>query len=357
MADIEKIDKNFKIETKIEKENIKFYNCLEEPFEVFGLIKPSEKHPYFTRLDQDVADTVNDGVKMLNKHTAGGRVRFKTSSPYVAISVKLHELSKFSHFALTGNMGFDLYERRDGRERYIKTFFPPNDAPECYEYVIDVGEGGEREHTINFPLYTGVKELYIGLDGNSSVGKCTPYKYTTPVVYYGSSITQGGCASRPGNAYEAMITRKLDCDHINLGFSGSARGEDEMSDYIKNLNMSIFVYDYDHNAPTAEYLRGTHEKMFKAIRAAQPELPIIMVSRPQYKKDEAADKRFEVIETTYKNALAAGDKNVYLVDGRKFFEFFDEDCGTVDDCHPNDIGFYCMYKKIGAVVEEILNRL
>jgi len=354
MSNIEKADKNFKVETKLKKENIKFYNCLEEPFEIFGLIKPSEKYPYFTRINQEIAETVNDGVKTLNKNTAGGRLRFKTDSAYIAISVKMHEIGKMPHFPLTGSAGFDLYERKDGKETYIKTFVPPFNIDDGYESVIDIETPGEKEFTINFPLYSGVKELYIGIESNAIVKKCTPYKYETPVVFYGSSITQGGCASRPGNAYESMISRNLDCDYINLGFSGSARAEDEISDYIKNLVMSIFVYDYDYNAPTVEHLENTHEKMFRKIRKAQPELPIIFVSRPEWKKRENTDKCFSIIEKTYKNALADGDKNVYLVDGREIMHLLDSDSGSVDDCHPNDLGFYCMYKKIGEAIEKVI---
>ena len=98
------------------------------------------------------------------------------------------------------------------------------------------------------------------------------------MVFYGHSITQGACATRPGNAYPSILSRKYGFDFINLGFSGSAKGEDAMAEYIASLDMGAFVYDYDHNAPNAEQLLKTHEKMFKTIRKAHPSMPIVIMS-------------------------------------------------------------------------------
>ena len=132
-----------------------------------------------------------------------------------------------------------------------------------------VADGKEHTFTINFPLYQGVNSLYIGLKEGSVIKEAPEYETTAPFVYYGSSITQGGCASRPGSAYQNILSRHLQWDHINLGFSGSCKGEDEMAYYIASLDMSVFVYDYDHNAPTVEHLKNTHEIFFKKIKIKQ----------------------------------------------------------------------------------------
>ena len=171
-------------------------------------------------------------------------------------------------------------------------------------------------------------------------------------MYYGSSITQGGCASRPGMSYQAIVSRRFDYDYINLGFSGNAKAEDTIIDYIKNLDMSIFIYDYDHNAPTVEHLANTHEKMFKAIREAHPNLPIIMMSRPKFKLTDLEEQRLEIIKTTYNNAIASGDKNVYLITGKELTALCGNE-GTVDNCHPTDFGFASMAKAVGDVIEKI----
>ena len=296
-------------------------------------------------MPESVAQNVSKGVYAFHSNTAGGRVRFITDSPYVAIYTQMDSLGKMSHFALTGSIGFDLY----ADNRYVKSFVPPFDIESGYEGIIEFEESKQRQITINFPLYSNVKELYIGLKDGSSLKEAEPYKNKKPIVYYGSSITQGGCASRPGMSYQAIISRTFNYDYINLGFSGNAKAEDEMIEYIKNLDMSIFVYDYDHNAPSVEHLEKTHEKMFKAIRDKQPLLPVIIMSRPKHFLSEEEKIRRSIIETTYLNAVSAGDKNVYFIDGDALTELC-EDSGTVDNCHPTDFGFASMAKALTKVI-------
>lgn len=349
MTDISKVDKNFIVDTKIDKADIKFYDVKEAPFKVYGVYHTGER---FIRLPSEVAKKVSDGVYSLHSHAAGGRVRFKTDSPYIAIYAKIPYPGKMSHFALTGSTGFDLYTMYGDEERYTATFVPPFDIQGGYEMVKEVGNGGMREYTINFPLYSTVREVYIGLAENAKIEEATPYRDMPPIVYYGSSITQGGCASRPGNTYQAHITRRFRIDHINLGFSGSAKGEDEMIDYIKGLSMSCFVLDYDHNSPSAEELAATHEKMFKAVREAHPDIPIIIMQKPVWHLTEGGKFRQEIIKETYNNAVNAGDKNVYIISSRELMAVCGND-GTVDGTHPTDLGFFSMAKAIEKVMEKI----
>ena len=126
-----------------------------------------------------------------------------------------------------------------------------------------------------------------------------------------------------------------------------------MAEYIGNLDMSIFVYDYDHNAEEAEYLAETHERMFKIIREMQPDLPIIMASAADSMFGEIEARR-SVIKTTYANAIATGDKNVYFIDGRDIYKPVGRSLCTVDHIHPNDLGFYMMANAFGDVIEKIL---
>ena len=292
MVKISDIDSNFAVKTKSEKADLHFYDVSDEPFKIYGIFKENDR---FTRLPGSVADSVSDGVLYLSTNTAGGRVRFKTDSPYVALYTELDKPGKMPHFPYTGSMGFDLYDC----EIYKGTFIPPlPDAKNTFESIIEFSERKMRDITVNFPLYSDVKKLYIGLSNDASLKAPREYKKTQPIVYYGSSITQGGCASRPGNSYQAIISRKFDCDFINLGFSGSALGEKEISKYIQGLDMSIFVYDYDHNAPTVEHLSNTHERMFKEIRSAHPNMPIIIMSRPKYYLNAEEKERLEIIKNT-----------------------------------------------------------
>lgn len=344
---IEQIDKNFVVETKIEREGLTFFDIEEEPFRIYGLIR---EDGHFCRLPEAVAKATNDGVARLCRHNAGGRVRFVTDSPYIAISAEMNGVGKMPHFALTGSIGFDLY----AESRYDGTFTPPFGVDAHYENIIDVKQSGEHVYTINFPLYSGVKKLYVGLKAGCVLKAAPDYTVEKPVVYYGSSITQGGCASRPGNAYQAIITSQLDCNHINLGFSGSARGEDAIADYIAGLEMSAFVYDYDHNAPSIEHLANTHERMFLRIREKNPELPVMMLSRPKYHLSSGERDRMAIIRRTWENAVARGDKNVYFIPGPELILDLVRETATVDNCHPNDSGFVSMAYVVGNKLREIL---
>lgn len=346
MDNISLIDFNFKVNTELDVQGIKFYDIKQPPFKIYGVFYESGK---FRRLPENVAKTVNDGVYSLHTHTAGGRVRFRTDSPYVAIHTKMPVIGKMPHIALTGSAGFDLYIGK----KYHGTFIPPFEIQDGYESVIRFDSSEMRDITVNFPLYSEVAQLYIGVSEGSTLSSAEPYKTERPIVYYGSSITQGGCASRPGNSYESIISQRFDMDYVNLGFSGSAKAEDEIAEYISGLDMSVFVYDYDHNAPTAEHLKETHEKMFKTIRKANPDLPIVLLSRPKFTLNEEEEKRLEIIKATYQNAVGNGDNNVYLIDGRELMKTAEDD-GTVDGCHPNDLGFMSMARELGELLEKVL---
>ena len=347
MSDISIIDPNFKVQTKLNESDIKFYNVLNTPFQIYGVFYENGK---FRRLPENVAKTVSEGVCKLHTHTAGGRVRFKTDSPYVAIHTKTSGIGKMPHFALTGSAGFDLYADNN----YVSTFIVPFDINDGYESIIHFPSKELREITINFPLYSSVNEMFVGISDQAELCAPEPYSLNEPIVYYGSSITQGGCASRPGMAYESIISRRLNADHINLGFSGNAKGEPEMAEYISRLDMAAFVYDYDYNAPSVEHLQNTHENMFRIIRNAHPQLPIVLMSRPRVKLTEAEQQRLEIIRATYAHAKDAGDENVYLLEGAKLMALCGDE-GTVDGCHPTDFGFASMAKVVGDVLETILN--
>lgn len=346
MSSIEKIDKNFEVKTVIE-DALVFRDCLESPFRIYGLLSDENG---FARMPAETAEKVNESVAALFRNTAGGRVRFRTNSPKIAIRAKMANIGKMPHFPITGTAGFDLYENTT----YRGTFIPPYDIQDGYESMLVLPSVKERELMIHFPLYSNVLSLEIGLCQGASLLPGADYAEVLPIVYYGSSITQGGCASRPGNCYENVISRSLNRDHINLGFSGGARGEEAIADYIAGLEMSALVYDYDHNAIDTDHLQNTHQKMFRTIRSRKPLLPIVMVSRPQPNPGEDDYNRRSIIMATYQNALGAGDKNVYFIDGSSMLHQFGGDSGTVDACHPNDLGFMCMAKSIGTILEKIL---
>lgn len=333
-------------------DGIKFYNAKSEPFKIYGVYF-SEEEGIFRRIPKEIAEATNDGVKGLSKNTAGGRVRFKTDSAKLVIKAKTVDGGQMFHATPLMEYGFDIYRLTDRGYRFIGATKPA--FSDRTEYVAEFGLGeGEKELTIVFPLYGCVRDLEIGICDGASLSAHKPYKYENPVVYYGSSITQGGCASRPGKAYQDIICRRLDYNYVNLGFSGSARGEDAICGYMATLPMSAFVSDYDHNAPSSEHLKNTHYKLYETIRAVHPDIPYIMVTKPDFKYNDGDFERRAVIMESYLKARRNGDKNVYFVDGSDFFmgdeAFLDN---TVDTCHPTDDGFRRMAESIGTLMDNV----
>ena len=319
------------------------------PFTVHGLMR--EEDGYF-RIPRAVAAAVSENVGVLNLHTAGGRVRFCSDADRIVLRAEMRAVSKMPHFALTGSSGFDLYA--DGV--YAGTFTPPYDLEDGYESVLRLGGGKMRTFTVHFPLYSGVRRLLLGFPPGSRIERAPDYRYRLPTVYYGSSITQGGCASRPGNAYPNMLSRLLSCEQLNLGFSGCAKGEAVMAEYAAGLRMAAFVLDYDHNAPDPAHLEATHAAFFETVRNKNPKLPILLLSRPEPNPTGEELLRRDIIKRTYETAVKNGDGNVWFLDGTRMLRLFGGDSGTVDHCHPNDLGFACMAKFLEPTLKTALQK-
>ncbi len=360
MPRIEETDRNFLIKDSIGDKDIVFRNALSDEVDLYGLLSETP----FRRIPEKIAFGASVGVGVHNKSSAGGRVRFMTASLDVAIRAHYPEPGYMAHMPLSGKAGFDMYEYVNGEYSCIGHFIPPTDLKNTFETIATFSEKRMRDITINFPAYTEVSELFIGVSPDATLKKGGKYINDKPVIFYGSSITQGGCSTRPGTNYQNMISRRFNLDYRNLGFSGNAKGEPIMADYIAEQEMCMFVMDYDHNAPSPEELKNTHESMFLKVREKHPDMPIVIVTKTDIPKTEYWKNYYsecrEIIRTTYNNAIAHGDKNVAFIDGSKIFDEvkcfgINPDCCTVDGCHPNDLGFAAMAKVIGDEIGRMLN--
>ena len=333
------------------EDNITYFDVRKKPFEIHGIYEIQRDN--FFRLPVKFAASVSEGVAKESRAGAGVRVCFSTDSPYVAIRAKLYGFCEQPHITIVAEKGFDLYTKENGIYRFHNVFYPPLDLEKEVLGITRFEDKKMRDIVINFPLGSGVTDFEIGLEKGSCTDKFSGYKNEKPVVFYGSSITQGFAASRPGNIYENFISREMDIDYIDLGFAGSALGEKTIAEYISKIPMSAFVLDYDHNAPNTEHLKNTHNEFYKIIRKANPEIPVIFVTRPDPSDSENTSKRREIIYTTYKNAKSAGE-NVFFIDGGKFFPCnLKYDC-TADWCHPNDTGMYFMSQGIKETLCKVL---
>lgn len=356
--DFDKIDANMAVDSTIGEDDVVFYDVRKEPFTVYGLYD-YKNQPDFKRLPDEIGKNTNSGVARLYLHTAGGRVRFSTDSEYVAISAEMPYIYRAAHFPLTGSAAFDLFvdDPVTGESSFYLPYRPDKNIVGGYESKIKFANRRFRHFTINFPSYSMVKNLQIGLQRDAVVGEGAKYRDLPPIVYYGSSITQGACSSRPGNTYENIIARRLNMDYINLGFSGNGKAEDVIVNYMAGLSMSAFVSDYDHNAPDVEHLENNHLKLYKTIREKNPDIPYIMLCKSDFDKRyrENIDRR-NVIVDTYRYAIDHGDKNVYFIDGEQVFAGPYRDLCVVDGTHPGDVGFALMADAIGDMLKKAFSR-
>jgi lysophospholipase L1-like esterase len=284
------------------------------------------------------------GLPPLLQHVAaqpaGAGLRVAARGDRLAIRVQLsrNETSRNCTYAATH--GFDAYV--DGPLGWTFVGNLSVEKP-CQRWSAEVriparlaGElgRGPRQWLLHLPLQNPVAGLEIGLEG--APAKPRPRRLKNPLVCYGSSITQGFCASRPGLAWTNLVARELDAELIPLGFGGSARGEPEVAEAIASLDAACLVVDYDHNAPNPEHLAATHLPFLGIIRAARPRLPIVIASSPNFHGErDWWGRRRAIIRAS---AKAIGGP-VRFVDGERYFSAAGWADATIDRCHPNDLGF------------------
>ena len=348
-----------------------FLDVRQDPFDLYGLYQPKMGLKFRRLSDKEIAQAKDD-LWELAYHTAGARVRFSTDSPFIALRCTMDGLTQFAHMTGCGAFGFDLYETVGDRDYYIRSFVPPMVRQDgtYASIVINVDHGysvvarlrntgGMRSYTIHFPLYNDVRTLEIGLRKGSKIDHGAPYRPIKPIVYYGPSDLQGCAASRPGNAFTNIISAHRNIDHYNMGFSGSCLGELFLADYFGKMDMSVFVMAFDANVANAAELAGLHAPFFRRFREMQPTVPIILMTLffsqyiSQFDQGDCRNRR-EVIYRTYKEAIDAGDSNVYFIDGASVFTGTYYDAYTVDGSHPNDAGMIRIAEVLGGKIDEVL---
>ena len=336
------------------------YDATQAPFCLHGLY-PVREDGFFVRMPREVAQATSRRVGILYRNTAGARLRFATDSAYLAVGAlyPTAELPSARTAALCGAGAccFDLYV--DGAHCRVMWHEGVTQSGSAvtfdladgrYESVVSFGERQMRQITLCFPAFLNVSGLFVGLEPGAKCEAPPPYVNADPVVFYGSSITQGACASRAGNSYPNLLSRKFHFDYLNLGFAGACKAEEPIIDYLCRLPMRLLVYDYDHNAPSVEYLRQTHLPALRKLRAAHPEIPIILLSKPnRHKGYEDAILRRQLIEENCRILQGESDAPIHFVDGQRIFQSHDPEMMTVDNTHPTDLGFYCMAQALEEV--------
>lgn len=367
---LKNIDSNFQKE-KTASDNVEWYDPCDENVSLFGVFY-SDISKRFVRMERKDADAVSKKVGLLSSYTAGGRVCFETDSKRVYVKATLPHGGVNHNMTLDLMYGFPIYDGNNYRGCPAPDSIPINEdesatpaqlfiANEERLLTVDdsrttLPEKKTHKITVFMPLYDGVCEMKVGVDSGSYVKPYNPYKRKGRVVFYGSSITHGACASRTGSDYISLLSRWLSTDVLNLGFAGNAAGEPAMAEYMANLPATAYVMDYDFNAPTVEHLEKTHYPFYKILREKNPDTPILMLTRPPFEYSPESPARREVVRSTYLRALEEGDKNVAFIDGETFFGKQDRHLCTQDTCHPSDLGFYRMAKKIYPTLKALLDK-
>lgn len=243
-------------------------------------IADSLKESPYDRLPASYKEKVRKPVWALSKNAAGISIRFLSNSTSLNVRWKLLNDFSMNHMAATGIKGIDLYCKVNGDWRFVNTAKPS--GKENKFLLVNNMPKKMREYEMFLPLYDGVLDLEIGIDSLCIIRK--PEKtHQKPIVFYGTSITQGGCASRPGMAYTNIISRKIHRECINFGFSGNGRMEKVIAELISGINASAYVIDCVANM-TADQIKDSTFPLTDVIRKKHPETPIIFIEGVLYQK-------------------------------------------------------------------------
>lgn len=326
-------------ESPTKKDNTIYYG--KESFLIEGTgVAESEKESPYDRLPASYKDKVRKEVWGLSKNSAGISIRFNTNSSSVKVKWALLNDTKMNHMAETGIKGVDLYCKVNGVWTYVNTGRPT--AKENEASLISGLSAGEREFKLYLPLYDGTTKVEIGLESGSTITKPTADK-KLPIVFYGTSILQGGCASRPGMVFTSIISRKLNVDCINFGFSGNGRMDPPMAELISGIKASYYVIDCLPNM-TAKQVTDSVIPLAKAIRAKNPKTPIVFVENVEYTRAifqasllNSMNEKNQALKTEFDKLVKGGMKDLIYISAAGSIGTDYE--GTVDGTHLTDLGF------------------
>jgi lysophospholipase L1-like esterase len=295
---------------------------------------------YFERLPARAKGVVRDAVWNLSRHTSGMSAFFETDAPaiYVRYALLNAELA-MPHMPATGVSGVDLYANANGAWRWLATHSPRARSMEAR--LIDRVTPARRAYQLNLPLYNGVTSLEVGVRKGTAFAGVPPRK-AKPVLFYGTSITQGGCASRPGMSFTSILGRRLNRPMLNFGFSGNGKTEAEVARFLAELDPALFVLDTSPNTP-AEQLRERTVAVVRLLRSNRPTTPVLLLEERNGGNPALLPhlanlhkQKTDALRGAYDDLTAAGVANLHYRAGEDLIGADGE--ATVDGSHPTDLG-------------------
>jgi len=300
---------------------------------------------YFDRFPSQAEKSVPAPVWSLSRHSAGMLVRFETDSPSIhARWSLLNAALALPHMPATGVSGLDLYARDEqGRDRWLAVGKPTQQKMELkLAGPVDPLPGGKpRLYTIYLPLYNGTESLEIGVEPGAAF-EAVPPRADKPIVFYGTSILHGACASRPGMAFPAILGRRFNRPTVNLGFSGNGRMEPEVGALLAELDPCLYALDCLPNMSPERVAERT-EPLVRQLRKARPGTPILLVEDRSFTaapflkgSRDGHTARRAALKKAYAELLAEGMKSLCYLEGEALLG--DDGEGATDGSHPNDLG-------------------
>jgi len=312
----------------------------------------------FDRLPARAEKLVRSAVWNLSRNSAGMCVRLTTDAPSIHVHWKLTSPRlEMNMMPASGVSGLDLYVHHEGRWRWLA-----NARPSELETELRLVNGltqAPRHYLLYLPLYNGVEVVEVGVPSSASLSlsELKP-RIPRPVVFYGTSITHGASASRPGMVHTAILGRWLDCPVINLGFSGNGRMEPEVAQLMAELDASVFVIDCLPNIVAADVTARTAD-VVGILRAKHPQTPIVLVEDRSYADSFLMKSKRErnltsraALRREFEKLRDAGDANLYYLEGEHLLG--DDGEGTVDSSHPTDLGFMRQAEAFRTVLEPLV---
>ncbi len=318
-----------------------------------------ERLRWFDRFPAEAQKTVTSAVWNLSRDSTGMMVRFRTDATAIHVHYKVTKAALgMPHMPATGVSGVDLYARDDaGKWRWVQVTRPATQEIKA-EVIKDLAPGF-REYAAYLPLYNGLEFLRVGVPKGARFEGLAP-REAKPIVFYGTSITHGACASRPGIVHTAILGRRFDVPVINLGFSGNGRMDAAVGDFLIKIDAAAYVIDCLPNMQPAA-VREKCAPLVRQIRAARPDTPIILVEDRRFTNDwiTPAKKRFHdenhaALREVYAALLNDGIRNLHYIPGDALYGTDTE--GATDASHASDLGFMRQANVMEPVIRAALGR-
>jgi len=344
--------------TKNVTSDFHYFNGLK--FNINGKFNNEEN---FSRLPLKFKNIVRPAVWSLSKNSSGISIRFKTNSPSISVKWELSNFREHSNMSRICASGLDLYCLVDNKWQYVRSGIPTNFKTE--QLLVSEMDTITKEFTLNLPLYDGIENIEIGIKKGFEISKSADdYRIKNPIVFYGTSITQGGSASRPGLAYPSIISRDLNVETINLGFSGNGKFENSVGLALCEIDAEMYVIDCVPNS-SPEVIKQNTFNLIKQIRKAKPKTPILLVESiiQEYSYFQKTDKtifgglkyiQFQNYElkNAYNKSIEEGIDNLFYLSSDGLIGYDHE--GTIDGTHLNDLGMKRIAGKIENKIKQIL---